>query len=97
MPEKNVRIALSNEFKLDLQWWNQYADRFNGVCTLVNHHFSPGIEFSTDSSTSGYGAQMGEQWIAGYFNSQEIPEGVEYLNHGRAPLTPDLLLVFSGM
>lgn len=80
LPEGNVRIKLTGEFREDLAWWSRYAKRFNGVATMVKHHYQSGMEFATDASKKGYGAVMYQDWMAGYFNSETIPLVVEKLD-----------------
>lgn len=58
LPDRNVRIKLNEDFKKDLIWWQNYAQSFNGVASLVKHHYQAGLEFATDSSKKGYGAIM---------------------------------------
>ena len=75
LPDGNPRISLSNEFKLDMRWWYDYSILFNGVACLVQHNYGQGPTFCTDSSFSGYGIIMGDDWHAGYFNRNDLPCG----------------------
>lgn len=42
LPEKNVRVKLTEEFCLDLEWWIGCLDIFNGCASMVNIHFESG-------------------------------------------------------
>lgn len=83
LPETNVRIKLTQEFALDLSWWSGCLDIFNGVGSMISHHFGTGENLYTDSSKNGYGVLHDSDWLAGYFNSSMYPEGCHQLveNH----------------
>lgn len=81
LPDRNVRLKLSSEFKKDLAWWENYAKYFNGHATMVKHHYSQETKIYTDASKSGYGVVTHNgDWMAGYFDCSLIPRGLEDLN-----------------
>ena len=80
LPEGNPRITLSSEFHLDLLWWQEFAKTFNGVTCLIHYNFGQGPTIHTDSSFSGYGVVSDSRWLAGYFNSSDLPVGHNSLN-----------------
>lgn len=84
LPDKNVRIKLSDDFKEDLQWWRTYAANFNGHATIVSHHYTQEVVLQTDASKGGYGIVVDNDWMAGYINCDLIPQGMEELKqeHG---------------
>lgn len=56
-------IRLSKSATDDLQWWSEFASRFNGRAAIRN----PICEFMMypDSSFSGYGIHMAGDWVVG--------------------------------
>ena len=80
LPEGNPRIHLSNEFKLDLQWWSDFAEIFNGTACVIENSFGLGPTIFSDSSLMGYGYVMGSYWQAGYFSSDTYPSGYNAMN-----------------
>lgn len=79
LPERNVRVKLTEEFRLDLDWWIGCMDVFNGVSTMISHHFMAGESLYTDSSKNGYGILYDRDWLAGYYNVEILPDGYESL------------------
>ena len=80
LPDGNPRISLSNEFKLDLQWWTDFAETFNGTACVIVDNYGCGPTIYSDSSLTGYGYVMGAYWQAGYFASNLIPNGLSGTN-----------------
>ena len=80
-PDGNPHVRLTDGFRQDLQWWMDFSKIFNGKAHVIQS--SPGPQVFTDSCLRGYGMVIGNDWQAGYFNSLEIPEGVQDLcnNH----------------
>ena len=81
LPDGNPRNNLSNEFKLDLQWWQEFSHIFNRSTCLIQHNFGFGPTFCTDASLHGYGLVIDRHCVAGYFGSQDVPQGVDSLQH----------------
>lgn len=75
LPEANVRITLSKEFKLDLLWWKNFAAYFNGTTCIIEKD-PMGPCFYSDASLMGYGATHDNDWVAGYFNTDEVPRDI---------------------
>ena len=61
------RVRLSEEFRLDLAWWVQFAAVFNGKAGMISPS-SPSYSVYSDASLKGYGASHGDDWVAGFFN-----------------------------
>ena len=80
LTEDNPRIRLSEEFKLDLNWWIEFAKDFNGQEFIISPNDGHGAVFATDSSLKGYGVVTEDDWMAGYFNSVDIPQGIQSLD-----------------
>lgn len=80
IPDDKKRIVLSKDFKHDIQWWQAYADFFNGRNLMIQHNFGQGPNFFTDSCLRGYGFWSGADWQAGYFDSLNSP-GIQSLDH----------------
>ena len=72
--DNNPRIRLSEDFKLDLDWWLSFAKDFNGKENIIFPNNGDGHLFSTDSCLKGYGILSDFDWQAGYFNSDELPK-----------------------
>lgn len=79
----NRRVRLGPDFVLDIEWWLQFAYRFNGITKRVLFNSGDGICCYTDASLSGYGMCCGTDWQAGHFDG-ETPASVYTLadNHG---------------
>lgn len=84
LPDKNVRIRLSKDFRMDMEWWAEYARQYNGHATMINHHYTEDIHLYTDASKNGYGLVLQKDWMAGYFDSKLQPQGIDVLDreHG---------------
>ena len=54
LPEGNPRITLTKDFHLDIEWWCRFAEKFNGVASLIKYNFGLGPTFFTDSTFTGY-------------------------------------------
>ena len=80
----NPHIRLSDKFKLDLQWWIDFARSFNGKEYIIFPNTGHGHVFATDASMHGYGIVTADDWQAGQFNSDHTPEGLDLLDpsHG---------------
>lgn len=75
LPDANVRITQSKEFKLDLWWWKNFASIFNGTtCIILKDPMGP--SFQSDASLMGYGVIYENDWMAGYFNTDEVPSDI---------------------
>lgn len=71
---KGIRIRLSTQFRWDIEWWEKWALKFNGQATMIRHNYGLGQAINSDASLSGYGLISNKWWIAGYYNSQLIPQ-----------------------
>ena len=80
LPYGNPRIRLSNEFRLDIQWWISFARTFNGKEHLIHPNFGDGPILHTDSSLLGYGLVYENDWQAGCFNALNNPSFIECLD-----------------
>ena len=80
----NPRIRLSEEFRLDIDWWQNFARQFNGKENIIFPNHGEGFHFETDACLQGYGIRSDRDWQAGYFNSASSPVGVNEcdISHG---------------
>lgn len=67
------RVRLNEEFLLDIQWWRDFAELFNGKATMINYNFGHGPWFCTDASGLGYGIYANGDWMAGCFFNKSPP------------------------
>ena len=66
------RIPLSKEILADFEWWLAFCHVFNGrACMIKGVHPVPIV---SDSSFHGFGAWAGQDWIAGFWNEETIPQ-----------------------
>ena len=57
LPQWSSKLALTSEFKKDLQWWIQFLDVYNGVSMIPPVSWSPtDFVLSTDACLTGGGA-----------------------------------------
>lgn len=60
-------VTLTKQAKADLQMWRTFLNKYNGI-TIIRQRFkyaSNTIRMCSDSSTTGFGATYGSQWIQG--------------------------------
>lgn len=72
LPQKNVRITLSKGFKNDLNWWEKFSKFFNGTALILDK-MEYEVVLCSDASLQGYGFVQGQDWVAGFFNSIQVP------------------------
>jgi hypothetical protein len=75
------RVRLGKEFEEDLQWWLDFADFFNGEAKMFVRCDGPMLSTYSDSSTTGYGATHGNDWLAGTLIKEKQQEMEEWLGH----------------
>lgn len=63
------RITLSADFALDLAWWREFMDRWNGVSLLPPAAAS--VIVHSDACGTGFGAHTGTRWLAGSWQAEE--------------------------
>jgi len=69
LKQQHHRVRLSIDFKRDIQWWNSFMARFNGVSMMLDEQWSlPDSIISTDACLTGGGG-----WIQGRFFSSVFP------------------------
>lgn len=61
----NYHISLNSEAKLDIKWWSEFIDEWNG-CALFQAPLVTSLELNlfTDASNSGLGAVYGAHWFS---------------------------------
>ena len=79
LSEGNPRIRLSDDFRKDLYWWDQFAEKFNGKEKIIHSTNGSQVHVFTDSCLEGYGLVVGTDWQAGFFNSSSLPQGHDLL------------------
>ena len=65
LKSQSFPLRLDKEFQLDIHWWIQYVDGYNGVSLIQSSAWSP--LFSARSSLEGCG---------GYFQRQIFSHGL---------------------
>lgn len=82
LPEENIRITLSDEFKRDIDWWKKNAPTFNGTSCIITKEPNGPI-FQSDASLTGYGVTYEHDWVAGHFNTDQLPHDISKcdINH----------------
>jgi len=65
LKHQNHRFKISSEFRKDLQWWDAFIDRFNGVTFIPQMIWAdPDVLLSTDACLSGSGGWSGTQFFS---------------------------------
>lgn len=80
MKEGNPRIYLNEGFHLDLQWWRNCYEIFNGSCSIIKYNFGNRNIVCSDASLNGYGLTFNNDWMAGYFNTSLFPTDVHQVH-----------------
>ena len=76
----SFKIRLNEDFRLDLKWWIQFAEHFNGYASIVKSA-DPFLSVYSDSSKFGFGALHGFDWLAGSFILEKEGEWKKWLGH----------------
>ena len=76
----NFKIRLNSEFRLDLNWWLEFASQFNGRAKVIKSA-NPVLAVYSDSSLFGFGALHGSDWLAGTFKKSRGLEFQNWLGH----------------
>ena len=74
-------IRLNREFHLDLSWWLEFFQSWNGCSLLLSPCWAPipDLHVSSDAAGSvGYGAILGKDWFAGRWSPLQIPLSITY-------------------
>ena len=74
------KVRLNEDFRLDLKWWLEFANKFNGKAKIIPST-DPAIAVYSDSSKFGFGALHGEDWAAGAFEFKKSRELQAWLGH----------------
>jgi len=76
--------ALTEEVRLDLRWWREFARDWNGVSIFYERDWleADKIELFTDACERGYGCRYGNRWIEGEWSQDQ-------LNRSRNPNAPN--------
>ena len=84
----SCKIPLSKEILSDFEWWLALCHVFNGrACMIQGVHPSPIV---SDSSFLGFGAWAGQDWLAGFWSHNDIPDDFQTgCSHLAAPPTFD--------
>lgn len=75
LPQNNVRITLSIGFRNDLIWRVKFSKHFNGTA-LILEKTECRLSLYSDASLKGYGFVHGQDWVAGFFDSIQVPGDV---------------------
>ena len=82
------RSWITDIVREDIKWWRNFSRLFNGVSTINKESYPCSVY--TDASKKGFGASLGEDWIAGTWETsleflQELPG-----SHGHLVSPPTL-------
>ena len=67
------KIPLDSSIRADHDWWLAFCYVFNGrACIIKDLHPIPIV---SDSSFMGFGAWAGLDWITGFWNASDCPQG----------------------
>ena len=73
---------------MDLDWWKEFARKFNGMARIIDTTRWDAARIFTDSSGSGYGAIQGKDWLCGCWSKDIRSIGVCY-SHAHTEHPPD--------
>ena len=74
-------IRLNREFHLDLSWWLEFFQSWNGYSFLLSPRWAPIRDLHVSSDTAGsveYGAILGRDWFAGRWSPLQMPSSIAY-------------------
>ena len=74
-------IRLNREFHLDLSWWLEFFQSWNGYSFLLSPRWTPipDLHVSSDAAGSvGYGAILGRDWFVGRWSPLQLPLSIAY-------------------
>ena len=74
-------IRLNREFHLDLSWWLEFFQSWNGYSFLLSPHWAPipDLHVSSDAAGSvGYGTILGRDWFVGRWSLLQLPLSIAY-------------------
>ncbi|XP_031562491.1 uncharacterized protein LOC116298243 [Actinia tenebrosa] len=79
--DRDHPIRLNAEFHLDLAWWNQILESWNGVSFWLYPGMTPlaSVEVTSDAAGSlGYGAFLDREWFNGIWSDRQRPQSIAY-------------------
>ena len=65
-------INLNQSFFSDLEWWQSFANWFNGEARVLDGQSHPSRTLTSDASDSGWGILCGDDWAAGLWQSDIV-------------------------
>ena len=74
-------IRLNQEFFLDLAWWQEFLQSWNGCSFLQYPKWAPLPDFGVSSDASGalgYGAVFQGHWFSGAWLPTQVSQSIEY-------------------
>ena len=72
------RVILSDEIRLDLEWWRKLCSFFNGNANIIGKEVSTSIV--TDASSTGFGGWSEGDWFLGLWDGN-VPECFHFHEH----------------
>ena len=76
----SFKIRLNEDFRLDLNWWLKFVEKFNGYTTIIGLGGAV-ISVYSDASRSGFGATCRHDWLAGTFGLDKQIAWSSWLGH----------------
>ena len=74
-------IRLNQEFRLDLSWWRELFQRWNGLSFFLTPEWAPLPDFQVSSDAAGalgYGAIFNNQWFYGPWSAAQQTLSIAY-------------------
>ena len=75
---KNTKVTLDQSILLDLAWWKNLCNSFNGSAKIIGRNV--GGTVTTDASTWGFGGWSEGDWFLGCWEGT-VPEEINVHNH----------------
>ena len=73
VPDDKHQHALPAYVQPDLHWWQTWLEHWNGQRHIHDKHWTRAVDMHlyTDACTTGYGAVIGNEWIAGTWSEHD--------------------------
>ena len=82
-------ISLTKSFKMDLEWWQRFAEGFNGSAKIIDVSNWNTATTCSDASGTGYGAICNEDWLCGCWNRDIETRGII---HDHVQAKPEMVI-----
>lgn len=76
-----MAMKLDELVRAELKWWMELSPLLNGMCPFKFGISRRKVFINTDASFAGFGAAMGDSWLAGSWFAHRTPENVPYRDY----------------